>query len=264
MTRSNGGIIGPEILPENNMASGIWSLSDQQQKTTTWPIPTILVEFLIIGGGGGGAYNNFFGTAGSGGGAIASSITQLKKNTVVYPIVVGAGGPSRLPSSYQSATAGNSSSAFDNTSGGGIPSPTLNQLNFSESGTPQSFKSSNNGAGAGGDATFELAGPGFLSNITGTDYRYAAGGARPDQPGGIDGGGDGPTSTTVGQNGTPNTGGGGGSGSHQFIKASGAGGSGVVILRTLETATATTGSPTVAQDGNHNIYTFTGSGSITF
>jgi hypothetical protein len=38
----------------------------------------------------------------------------------------------------------------------------------------------------------------------------------------------------------------------------------VVIIRTLATASATTGSPTVTTDGSYNIYTFTGSGSITF
>jgi hypothetical protein len=44
----------------------------------------------------------------------------------------------------------------------------------------------------------------------------------------------------------------------------GAGGSGVVILRTLATAASTTGSPTVTTDGSYNVYKFTGSGSITF
>jgi hypothetical protein len=38
----------------------------------------------------------------------------------------------------------------------------------------------------------------------------------------------------------------------------------VVIIRTLSTAASTTGSPTVTTDGSYNVYTFTGSGSITF
>jgi hypothetical protein len=37
-----------------------------------------------------------------------------------------------------------------------------------------------------------------------------------------------------------------------------------VIIRTLSTASATTGSPTLTTDGSYNIYKFTGSGSITF
>jgi hypothetical protein len=37
-----------------------------------------------------------------------------------------------------------------------------------------------------------------------------------------------------------------------------------VILRTRSNVSATTGSPTVTTDGSFKIYTFTGSGSITF
>jgi hypothetical protein len=65
--------------------------------------------------------------------------------------------------------------------------------------------------------------------------------------------------------GTNNAGGGGGavSGGEQAQR----GGSGVVILRYLDTngnATATTGSPTLTIAGGFRIYRFTGSGSITF
>ena len=47
---------------------------------------------------------------------------------------------------------------------------------------------------------------------------------------------------------------------------SGAGGSGVVIIRYADTfaAATTTGSPTVTVTGGYRIYQFTGSGSITF
>jgi hypothetical protein len=38
----------------------------------------------------------------------------------------------------------------------------------------------------------------------------------------------------------------------------------VVIIRAPQAAASTTGSPTVTTDGGDTIYTFTGSGSITF
>ena len=55
----------------------------------------------------------------------------------------------------------------------------------------------------------------------------------------------------------------GGAGRH----ASGAGGSGIVIIRYPDTnvaATSTTGSPTITVTGGYRIYTWTSSGSITF
>ena len=42
------------------------------------------------------------------------------------------------------------------------------------------------------------------------------------------------------------------------------GGSGVVILRAGQQAASTTGSPSETTSGSDYIYTFTGSGSITF
>jgi hypothetical protein len=62
----------------------------------------------------------------------------------------------------------------------------------------------------------------------------------------------------AGTAGTDNTGGGGGGGGYQV--GSGAGGSGVVIIDAGKVATSTTGSPSLSG----TIYTFTGSGSITF
>jgi hypothetical protein len=51
------------------------------------------------------------------------------------------------------------------------------------------------------------------------------------------------------------------------LSSGGAGGSGIVIVRypdTFAAARATTGSPTVTVSGGFRVYTFTGSGSITF
>jgi hypothetical protein len=70
--------------------------------------------------------------------------------------------------------------------------------------------------------------------------------------------------------GTVNTGGGGGGRYSSGVGGNGAnGGSGVVIIaypNTFDLAAATTGSPTysgISRSGFH-VYTFTGSGSITF
>jgi hypothetical protein len=63
-----------------------------------------------------------------------------------------------------------------------------------------------------------------------------------------------------------NSGGGGGSGLSTPDEGQ-TGGSGIVIIRYADSfalAASTTGSPTQTTTGGYNIYTFTGSGSITF
>jgi len=89
-------------------------------------------------------------------------------------------------------------------------------------------------------------------SISGTSITYAGGGGGQHNQGssGGMGSGSGPTA---------NRGGGGGSG--------GGAGSGVVILRYAEafdSAISTTGAPTLTITGGYKIYTFTGSGTITF
>ena len=64
-------------------------------------------------------------------------------------------------------------------------------------------------------------------------------------------------------NGGANTGGGGGGAFNTCAN----GGSGIVIIRyadTYDDAQSTTGSPAYAKTGGYKIYTFTGSGTITF
>jgi len=85
--------------------------------------------------------------------------------------------------------------------------------------------------------------------------------------GGLGGGANGST-TTTGFNAAANTGGGGGgAGGSGSGVSSGSGGSGVVILAypsTYPAASSVTGSPTVTTSGGFRVYTFTGTGSITF
>jgi hypothetical protein len=65
------------------------------------------------------------------------------------------------------------------------------------------------------------------------------------------------------QNGAANTGGGAGA----RLAQSTTGGSGIVIIRYADSSPAasnTTGSPTITVAGGYRVYTWTGSGSITF
>jgi hypothetical protein len=119
-------------------------------------------------------------------------------------------------------------------------------------------------SGAGGNGT--------ASSISGSSVTYAGGGgggARSDigqtaGAGGTGGGGAG-GQDVPGANGTTNLGGGGGGGAYGADDG-GNGGSGIVIIRYVDTypaATSTTGSPTITVAGGYRVYKWTGSGSIT-
>jgi len=87
--------------------------------------------------------------------------------------------------------------------------------------------------------------------------------------GGLGGGGAGATNTNTATAGTSNTGGGGGgcgSNSSEQKGAAAAGGSGIVLLRTPGsiTASSTTGSPTRYETGGYTYYKFLNNGTITF
>jgi len=185
------------------------------------------------GGSGGGAFNGGGGGAGQTGGS---------GNT-----------PSTSPS--QGNNGGNSVTATGTSNGGG----------GGGAGAVGGSSASSSQGGNGGNGT--------ASSITGTSVTYAGGG------GGGSGGGGGTTGGTggggnggginAGTNGTANTGGGGGAGFTAGFAAlnGGSGGSGVVIIRYADTysaASATTGSPTITVAGGYRVYTWTGSGSITF
>jgi hypothetical protein len=157
-------------------------------------------------------------------------------------------------------------------------------------GTSGTYAVAGGGGGAGGagqlgtgsayaNMTGGAGGVGLQSSITGTATYYAGGGGGAGGSnqgggggaGGNGGGGAGTRSYYAGQptDGTANTGGGGGGGNGATDTApySANGGSGVVILRYLNTyadAVSTTGSPTITNTGGYKIYKFNSTGSITF
>jgi hypothetical protein len=205
-----------------------------------------------IGGGAGGGNpgnlpTNEYQSGGSGGGAGHSSSTSFSGGKGIYP------GSTFLDQARQGYDGGANkpSSPYGQGGGGGA------------GGAGGSASGSNSGNG----------GAGVVSSITGSNVTYAGGGGGGGWAGGTTAGsggsgGGGAGSTADGataSNGTAGLGSGGGGGS---IGGSGGpggyGGSGVVIIRTLETAASTTGSPTVTTDGSYNIYKFTSDGSITF
>ena len=255
------------------------------------------VDYLVVAGGGaGGGTTNGAGEGGGGAGGLIYATGQTFAAGVTFGITVGAGGTAGTGqggdggnsvisgTGFTTVTAigggGGGSSTGGNTgrtggSGGGGAytngaggAGTSGQGNSggqgSSSGSSGYPAGGGGGAGAAGTngALGSHGGDGLEYSITGTATYYAGGGGGGSRSnpgnGGQGGGGNG-----SGGNGTANTGGGGGGATNENT-AVGSGGSGVVILRTTSTASATTGSPTVTQDGSYNVYKFTANGSITF
>lgn len=128
-------------------------------------------------------------------------------------------------------------------------------------------------------------GIGIFSSFSGSNTAYAGGGGAGglgtsgyDGRGGFGGEGGGGNGsgvlgdyTTSANNANTNSGGGGGGGSRRVDGGTpgggGSGGSGIVIIRypaTFADAASTTGTPTYTNSGGFKIYTWTGSGTITF
>lgn len=255
------------------------------------------VDYLVVAGGGaGGGTTNGAGEGGGGAGGLIYATGQTFAAGVTFGITVGAGGTAGTGqggdggnsvisgTGFTTVTAiggggGGSSTggaagrtggsggggAYNNGAGGAGTSGQGNSGGQgSSSGSSGYPAGGGGGAGAAGTngANGSHGGDGLEYSITGTATYYAGGGGGGSRvtpgTGGQGGGGNG-----SGNNGTANTGGGGGGATNENT-AVGSGGSGVVILRTTSTASATTGSPTVTQDGSYNVYKFTADGSITF
>jgi len=258
-----------------NNANG--SSAQSVASSSVTPSVAILVDYLIVAGGGGGAGRSSGYNKGSGGGAggYRYFTSQVVTPSVPYTVTVGSGGP--LGSSRNRGTNGTNSSFADNSStGGGHGMPEIGISSAGSGGSgggsssvgpygssggsgnaggytpPEGYNgaaSDQGGFGGGssgvavqavGGGTAGSAGPGTSNSITGTAVTYATG-------------------SYADVLATANSGDGGG-GSSSASGRSGA--SGVVIIRTLNTAASATVSPTI--DGSYKVYKFITSGSITF
>ncbi len=256
------------------------------------------------GGGGAGGYLNSYASETSGGNSSTATTFTTYKDTN-YTVTVGAGGASVSGSLVVGNQGNNSLFDFAVAIGGGAGGPSLRDGKGGGSGggsgaqTPQtggnglSLQGKNGGgitttttpyaAGGGGGASADggaatssagAGGNGLSSSITGSAVTRAGGGGGASYnsagaSGGTGGGGDGGGNTggQAGDDGTVNTGSGGGGTINN--QASGAGGSGIVILRyATADATITVGAgltSSSATDGSDTVVTFTaGTGTVSF
>ncbi len=223
--------------------------------STTWSAPALrsVVEYLIVGGGGGGGGG--FDTGGGGGGGAGMVLTGTFRSGIseTYTVVVGAGGAASTnayPSApFETAGGDGASSSLDTiiALGGGGGKASRTQTDGSGAGGAAqtavaaaiggsgggNLGSSAGGSGGGGGGASEnggngtaaaggTGGAGISSSISGSATTYGAGG-------------NGARGNTIitGAAGTANRGNGGGGGGFSFSGArnSGAGGSGIVIIR---------------------------------
>lgn len=169
------------------------------------------------------------------------------------------------------------------TSGGSAALGAAGVVNASQNGG-----AGGGGAGQGGGSVHYTSKPagnggdGLPSSISGQIQYFGGGGGGgpglsgygPDgnslifvnSQGGLGGGGIGTGYGDATRYGVTNTGGGGGGTYNYFYVGAGGGGSGIAIIKHSNRfpAASTTGSPTITVVAGYRIYTFTGSGTITF
>ena len=259
------------------------------------------------GGGGGGLRtatgyavtpgSTYTVTVGEGGQASSSQGTPGAGNPSTFATITAAGGgggaPNFVPNGQGGSGATGGGGATYASSGGAGTSPYVAFAGFGGTGTlgfnggngrygltPDNLTSGGGGGGMGSAGNSIDAngngngGAGLSSSYSGTLTTYSGGGGggtynssvRPNPANtaiGRDGGANG--SRTTPANAESNRGGGGGGGGDGNPGSNG--GSGVVIVRYLDTygaASATTGNPTVTVSGGYRIYKWNNSGSITF
>jgi len=245
--------------------SGEYTIHTFTSNGTFTPNTTMAVEYLVVGGGGGGSGNN--GGGGGGGGVLSGSTNVTAQG---YNIIIGNGGigTTSTGTSGTAASAGQDTTAFGLTAGGG--------------GYGGHYPSTNAGSGratggSGGGSTYAGANPGGAGNGSGgTGGYYASNGSG----GGGGYGNSALTNAPAGANGVSNSingtnlywaaggggtgldnnagngglGGGGGGGSYNFTAGTG-GGSAL-----NSGANGTAGTPTPNSGGNAGANTGSGGG----
>ena len=256
-----------DCAPAVTSSSAYTILTFSAPGTCTYKLPSTAtrVEYLIVGGGGGGGNNAGWG---GGGGSYATGQNTLSASqTISVTVGDGGAGGQAVDSALRDGQDGASSGvAFANitvTANGGTGGQTYWSLNTCNSGVFTSTTYSGNGGSGGSPAANTNAaagGTGYSVTVTppsgldASNYQSFAGGGGGGVTGtgnaglGTHGGGNGGASNVVGNNATSNTGGGGGGGGDQ-CKNGGKGGSGVVILRylnSLQTPNLTYSYPSVS------------------
>jgi hypothetical protein len=276
-------------------ATGTGAYSSASNSITPAPlVAPSTVQYLVVGGGGGSS-GGFGGGAGGGGYRTGSLGVSAG---VGYTVTVGAGGTgpgvtlatgsvfssiTSLPGEFGNTSGnGNQTSGVYGSGAGCAPGNWTGGVGTSGQGNLGGNSDGANGSGAGGAgaagqsaAAGGAGGNGSTFSINGGTYAGGGGGAATDSRttnnGGSGGGGNGGSfavGRAAGTNGSVNTGGGAGGGTqgNQTIYYT-SGGSGIVIVAyssSFTDAVSTTGSPSYVNNGTNKIYTFTGSGSITF
>lgn len=229
-----------------NEGRGNWRLKLLTSGTlniTKLPNRQTMIDVFLVGGGGGGG-PQFYGGGGGGG--------YTKTQTRIYPtlnndysITIGAGGAAKLEAN-EAGSDGGSSTAFGLTAaggkGGGGPDFATNTGGGGNGGSGggefNGAGGSNGGNGifTNGRSEFPTGRQGYGQGTTTREFGesggalYAGGGGASWNGAGGDGGGGRGMNNSTAESGAANTGGGGGGGATS-VQYSGAGGSGIVIIR---------------------------------
>ena len=178
--RLDGGIIGSLNTPTTSVASGIWTVKDNEEYTRRglwpsqgYPVGSINATMLIVAGGGGGGYWNAGVNNGGGGGAGGLYFANVTLSTGTSgSIIIGAGGAGGTGST--AAPNGSNTTAFGySTLGGG--------------GGGGDSAGANGGSGGGGGGTVSVSRAGGSSTQSST-FGYGLGNAGGNNAGNVAGG----------------------------------------------------------------------------